>query len=174
MKPPPDFLSTAAEEVLFQRFIRRIKEAGEAITPTAVSEAAEAAASTVRTAAEAVGAVADQTANLLAEAATDASGYIQKYGMEALSALGLLNSEVSGPITVAAATKIVESRRKKDEPIAQVLFRVPEHLRDDVKRLAWDEKRQMDELLTEAVLDLLLKHGRMPKAFQKNPGSQGN
>ena len=33
--------------------------------------------------------------------------------------------------------------------------------------LALDEKRPMDELLTEAVLDLLIKHGRLPKAIEK-------
>ncbi len=99
--------------------------------------------------------------------------FIQKYGIEALSALRLIDHpDVSGPVTVAAAQKIVGNRRNKEDPIAQLLFRVPEHLRDDVKRLALDEKRQMDELLTEAVLDLLLKHGRMPKAFQKGLPAQ--
>ena len=70
--------------------------------------------------------------------------------------------------TALTAQRIVESRRNKEEPVAQLLFRVPESLRDEVRRLSMDEKRQMDELLTEAVLDLLLKHGRTPSALQKH------
>jgi len=36
-----------------------------------------------------------------------------------------------------------------------------------VKRLSVEEKRQMDELLTESVLDLLIKYKRLPKSLQK-------
>ena len=155
-------LPPALEEALFQRLLQRLIEAGRGLTPGTVPESADTAASRSFITAEAVEAAGD----LLT--ASNAGDYIQKHGIEALSALRLIDHPgVSGPVTVAAAQKIVESRRNKKESIAQLLFRVPEHLRDDVKRLAVDEKRQMDELLTEAVLDLLLKHGRMPKAFQK-------
>ena len=57
--------------------------------------------------------------------------------------------------------------------MTQLLFRVPESLRDEVKRLAIDEKRRMDELLTEGVLDLLLKYGRAPKALQAPDAQDG-
>lgn len=70
-------------------------------------------------------------------------------------------------ITALTAKKIIERRRSSEEPVAQLLFRVPESLRDEVRRLAVDKKRQMDELLTESVLDLLIKYGRPPKALQK-------
>ena len=163
----PEPLSVAAEEALFHRLLKRLVEAGD-LASGSVSNAAESAAVGFRSAAEAVETAAKQTGELISAAVVSAAEQIQKHGLEALSSsFGLFDSSVSGPVTVAAAQKIVENRRNKDEPIAQVLFRVPEHLRDDVKRLALDEKRQMDELLTEAVLDLLLKHNRMPKAFQK-------
>jgi len=53
----------------------------------------------------------------------------------------------------------IEARKKHGPPV-QLLFRVPEELRDAVKRLSVDRRRAMDELLIEAVLDLLNKYGR--------------
>ncbi|MFT8953331.1 MAG: hypothetical protein ABF979_13790 [Gluconobacter sp.] len=143
-----------AEEALFQRLLKRmIMEFGKGITLKAPFQAVNLTSSDGLTAA-------------------NAAEYVQKHGTKALGMLDLFgHQEISGSVTLVAAQKIVESRRNKDEPVAQILFRVPEHLRDDVKRLALDEKRQMDELLTEAVLDLLLKYYRMPKAFQISPGS---
>jgi len=68
--------------------------------------------------------------------------------------------------TADAASRIVAARRSGDEPVSQVLFRVPESLRDDIKLLSVTTKRPMEELLTEAVLDLLLKYQRRPRLLE--------
>ena len=129
---------------------------------------AESATTNVGYAAGAVGKVAGDAAGQIANYAKNAADFVQKYpGVLALGAIGPAAPIALLAITALTARRIVESRRSGEEPIAQLLFRVPESLRDDVKRLALDEKRQMDELLTEAVLDLLIKHGRCPKLLRK-------
>ena len=148
--PIRDDPNTDAEEALIQRVVqrvvRRLDEArqsavdGAGTAALAAADVAGSAANKVGYAAGTVGKVAGDAASQIAEYAKNATQF---------------------------ARKIVESRRSGQEPIAQLLFRVPENLRDDVKRLALDERRQMDELLTEAVLDLLIKHGRLPKAIEK-------
>ena len=142
-------LSARAEEALYQRLLRRLGQAGPEVATgagTAAGVVANAAGSAASTIYEAAGGAA----GWVAASAKDAAGYSTTV------------------FTALTAQRIVESRRNKEEPIAQLLFRVPESLRDEVKRLSVDEKRQMDELLTEAVLDLLLKHGRTPSAMQKH------
>lgn len=146
---PKSPLSPDAEEALFQRLLRRLSEAGQE-----VATGAEAAASAVAGAAEAA-------ASSIYEAAEGAADWVATSAKDAVDYSATM-------FTALTAQRIVESRRNKEEPVAQLLFRVPESLRDEVRRLSMDEKRQMDELLTEAVLDLLLKHGRTPSALQKH------
>jgi hypothetical protein len=169
-----DDVFSEAEEALFQRFFRRlgvvtenaVKGAGTAAI--AAADMAGSAASKVNYAADAVGKVAGDAAGQIANYAKTVADFVQKYpGVLAVTAIGPAAPFALLAITALTARKIVENRRSGQEPIAQLLFRVPESLRDDIKRLALDEKRQMDELLTEAALDLLIKHGRLPIAFEK-------
>lgn len=44
---------------------------------------------------------------------------------------------------------------------ASLFFRVPSGLRNNLKRLAAERERRMEELLTEALVDLLIKHGKL-------------
>jgi hypothetical protein len=168
---------TEAEEALTQRIIQRVLRRlgevtqsaveGAGTAATAAADMAGSAASKVNYAASAVGKVAGDAAGQIADYAKDAADFVQKYpGVLAVGAIGPAAPVALVAITALTARKIVESRRSGQEPITQLLFRVPESLRDEVKRLALDEKRQMDELLTEAVLDLLIKHGRSPKAIE--------
>ena len=146
---PSNPLSSDAEEALFQRLLRRLGVAGQEVAAGAEA-AAGAVASAAGSAASSIYEVAEGAADWVATSAKDAIDYSATM------------------FTALTAQKIVESRRNKEEPIAQLLFRVPESLRDEVRRLSVDEKRQMDELLTEAALDLLLKYGRTPSAIQKH------
>lgn len=87
----------------------------------------------------AVGGVAVRGAEVVAQAAADGASYV---------------------------TDTVESALggAKD---AQLFFRVPSGLRHNLKRLAAERDRKMEDLLTEALVDLLIKHGRLlpsPKA----------
>ena len=172
--PTRDDPITNAEEALFQRLLRRLGEVkqsavdGAGTAANAAADVAESATTNVGYAAGAVGKVAGDAAGQIANYAKNAADFVQKYpGVLALGAIGPAAPIALLAITALTARRIVESRRSGEEPIAQLLFRVPESLRDDVKRLALDEKRQMDELLTEAVLDLLIKHGRCPKLLRK-------
>jgi phage-related protein len=171
--PTESPLSAAAEEALFQRLLRRLTDVGQVVAAGAgsaagaVAEVAGSAASGVRSAAGTVGEAASDAAGQIAGRARDAAEFVQRYpGVLALGAIGPAAPAALLAITALTAKKIIENRRSGDEPVAQMLFRVPESLRDEVKRLAVDEKRQMDELLTEGVLDLLIKYGRQPKALQ--------
>ena len=145
-------LSASAEEALYQRLLRRLGQAGQEVA-TGAGTAAGLVANAAGSAASTIYDAAGGAAVWAAASVKDAAGYSTTM------------------LTALTAQRIVESRRNKEEPVAQLLFRVPESLRDEVKRLSVDEKRQMDELLTEAVLDLLLKHGRMPSALQKHAPS---
>lgn len=149
---PDSPLPPGAEEALFQRLLRRLSEASQEAAAGAEAVAG-VVASAAGSAASSIYEVAGGAADWAATSAKDAVDYS------------------TAMLTALTAQKIVESRRNKEEPIAQLLFRVPESLRDEVRRLSVDEKRQMDELLTEAVLDLLLKHGRTPHALQKHAPS---
>jgi hypothetical protein len=163
-EPIRDDPITDAEEALFQRLLRRLSD----VKQSAAADVAESAAAKVSYAAGAVGKVAGDAAGQIADYAKSAADFVQKYpGVLAVGAIGPAAPVALLAITALTARKIVQSRRSGKEPIAQLLFRVPEGLRDEVKRLALDEKRPMDELLTEAVLDLLIKHGRLPKAIEK-------
>ncbi len=154
MSDPEVRLSAVAEEALYQRLLRRLGQTGQ-----------EAAAG-AETAAGRVANVAGSAASTIYEVAGGAASWVAASAKEAAG----YSTTV---FTALTAQRIVESRRNKEEPIAQMLFRVPESLRDEVRRLSVDEKRQMDELLTEAVLDLLLKHGRTPSALQKHAPAEG-
>ena len=171
--PTRDNPATDAEKALFQRFLHFLSQTkddavdGAGAVAAAAADMAGSAATNVGNAAGAVGKVTGDAAGQIANYAKNAADFVQKYpGVLALGAIGPAAPIALLAITALTARKIVESRRSGEEPIAQLLFRVPESLRDDVKRLALDEKRQMDELLTEAVLDLLIKHGRLPKAIE--------
>ncbi len=171
---PESPLSPIAEDALFHRLLKRLNEAGQSalngagVAASAVAGAAESAASRARGAAEAVGGVANDVASQAATYAKDAADFVQKYpGVLAVGAIGPAAPVALVAITALTAKKIIEGRRSGVEPVAQILFRVPESLRDEVKRLSLDAKRPMDELLTEAVLDLLIKNGRTPRALQK-------
>ena len=162
--------ATDAEKALFQRFLRFIGDVkqtavdGTETATMAAADVAGSAATKVGYVAGAVGKVAGDAAGQIAEYAKKAAEFVQKYP-------GVLAVDAIRPAApVALARMIVESRRsgqKRGQRGAQLLFRVPESLRDEVKRLALDEKRDMEELLTEAVLDLLIKHGRLPKLLEK-------
>lgn len=52
---------------------------------------------------------------------------------------------------------------------AQLFFRVPSGLRSNLKALAADEDRKMEELLTEALVDLLVKKGRLLPSPRREP-----
>lgn len=138
--PIRDKSDTDAEEALFERLLRRLGE----VKQTAFDGAGTAAFAAVDVAGSAAANVG-YAAGAVGKVAGGAAGQIADYAKN----------------VAELASKIVKGRRSGQEPIAQLLFRVPESLRDEVKRLALDEKRQMDELLTEAVLDLLIKHGRL-------------
>lgn len=155
-------ISPQTEEALFDRLLRRAKGEIEA-AGRAAAEAAESAAKSAREAADVVGAVASELADGVAFRAKGAADFVWDTLPDAAKD------------TTRAAKRIRDSRTKKggeqgeqlEEEITQLLFRVPASLRDEVKRLALDEKRQMEELLTEGVLDLLLKYRRMPKLLEK-------
>ena len=157
---PVQQLSPAAEDALFQRLLKRLADAtqsavdGAGSVVDAVSDAAGSAAAGVRD-------VATEATDQIATHAKDAVDFVQKYPIASvLGTIGPAGQIVLATITALAAKRVIESRRLGNEPVAQILFRVPESLRDEVKRLSIDSKRQMDELLTEGVLDLLVKYGR--------------
>lgn len=53
---------------------------------------------------------------------------------------------------------------------AQLFFRVPSGLRNNLKQLAAQRGQKMEELLTEALVELLIKHGRLlPPADKREP-----
>jgi hypothetical protein len=170
-------LSPAAEEALFQRLLRRLAKAGQSAVAEAgnavdtIAEVAGSVASSVRGAASAIGEAAGGAADQIVSQAKGAADFAQKHpGILALGSIGLpaLGLPLATAITTAlVARQIVERRRSGREPVAQLLFRAPESLRDEVKRLSVDEKRQMDELLIEGVLDLLIKYGRPSEVFDK-------
>ncbi len=163
----------ALEEALFQRLFRRLEEAGSAALSGAgavggvVMGAAGDAAAGVRDAASVVG-------NAALAGAKEAAAFVQKNpGVLAVGALVVDPPVALLAISALTAKKIIEHRRAGKEPVSQLLFRVPESLRDDVKRLAVDEKKQMDELLIEAVVDLLIKYGRSTRVLQDSEAKDG-
>ena len=52
---------------------------------------------------------------------------------------------------------------------AQLFFRVPSGLRSNLKALAAHEDRKMEDLLTEALVDLLVKKGRLLPSPRREP-----
>lgn len=90
-----------------------------------------------------------------------------------LSEAGVAVGRGAGVVAQAAAdgagyvTDTVESALggAKD---AQLFFRVPSGLRQNLKRLAAESDRKMEELLTEALVDLLVKHGRLLPSPEKS------
>jgi hypothetical protein len=154
---------------LFQQFLGWLNGAGQVAAAGAghVADAAVGAAGTaaegVRGAAVAIGDVAGGVGEKTAENAKDAANFVQKHpGVLAVGAIGPVAPIALAAIAVLTAKKIVESRKNPEINSAQIMFRVPEALRDDVRRLSLDEKRSMEELLTEAVVLLLAQYGRNP------------
>ena len=113
---PDSPLPPGAEEALFQRLLRRLSEASQEAAAGAEAVAG-VVASAAGSAASSIYEVAGGAADWAATSAKDAVDYS------------------TAMLTALTAQKIVESRRNKEEPIAQLLFRVPESLRDEVRRL---------------------------------------
>lgn len=156
---PSDFAKI--EEALFDRLLRHARKEIEAASRIA-TQAADSAARSAREAAEVVEAAASDFAGEMALKAKDAAGAVW-------DTIPSFSRD-----TARAAKTIRESRNKKsgdsiienNDKIIQMLFRVPESMRDDIRQLALNERRQIDELLTESVLDLLLKYSVSPKIFE--------
>lgn len=158
-------VTKALEEALFDRILRRVRDAGVAVAAGA-GAAGDAVIGAVGEAAVGVRDVADAVGNAALAGAKEAAAFVDKY--PGVLAVGALIDPPMALLAISAMTakKIVEYRRTGGEPVSQLLFRVPESLRDEVKRLAVDEKKQMDELLIESVVDLLSKYGRPTKLAQ--------
>lgn len=159
-------ITHALEEALFERLLRRVRDAGIAVVSgagaagDAVMGVAGDAAAGVRDAAGVVG-------NAALAGVKEAAAFVdQNPGILAAGALVIDPPLALVAISALTAKKIIENRRAGKEAVAQLLFRVPESLRDEVKRLAVDQRKQMDELLIEGVVDLLSKYGRPTKFLQ--------
>ena len=103
------------------------KPDGAETAASAAADMAGSAATNVGYAAGAVGKVTGDAAGQIANYAKNAADFVQKYpGVLALGAIGPAARIALLAITALTARKIVESRRSGEEPIAQLLFRVPE------------------------------------------------
>ena len=129
-EPIRDDPITDAEEALFQRLLRRLSD----VKQSAAADVAESAAAKVSYAAGAVGKVAGDAAGQIADYAKSAADSCRISCVLAVGAIGPAAPVALLAITALTARKIVQSRRSGKEPIAQLLFRVPEGLRDEVKR----------------------------------------
>lgn len=119
------------EDALYLRLIARLAAAGVAVGDVAARGAGMAARG-AEVAARGAGVVA-RGAGVAARGAQAAAGSVTE----------TVESALSGA---------------KD---AQLFFRVPGGLRHNLKRLAAERDRKMEDLLTEALVDLLIKHGRL-------------
>jgi len=155
---PP--LPREIEEALFNRFLKRLAEAGQSVGNIA-ADAASSAASGVGSAASFVGSAATDAAGAVAGAASAASEFVMKHPAAlAPLAIGPLAPIAAAAMAALTVKQILEARRSGAEEKAQILFRVPASLHKQVKQLALDKDCAMDELLIEAVLDVLAKNGR--------------
>jgi len=189
VKNESSFGSTAEEleELLYARILRRLAAATSDVgyvVDQAQGVVKSVATSAVANAEWAISHVAPALGTAGAAAQSGASDAIYGVGSLVGHAINKI-SEIPGAIseavgygaqpkpdvdTVALSKQVVRSRGTGGMPVVQILFRAPDVLRDDLKRLAIDEKRPMDELLTEAALNLLLKYQR-PSAeiFLRSP-----
>ena len=143
-EPRPDGAAPKdEEEALFDRFYQRLRDAGLLVSET-VTRAAGSVAGAAGDAAGAVGS-ALQGVSYAAETARD---FVDDQASK-------LSSDIDEVVT-----NIID--RRKSERVAQIMFRVPDDLRLQLKHLSLETNKNMDVLLIQAVVDLLAKHGRGP------------
>lgn len=132
--------ANAQEEALFQRILSRLQAAGGAAA-RGTTAAGHAAASAAQAA-----------------------------GGAAINRGGRVAGAVVGAVTAGAAFA-TETAHDALNGVrdAQIFFRVPSSLRTNIKLLAAEEGRNMDELLREALVDLLVRKGRLLPAPEKDP-----
>jgi hypothetical protein len=157
----PPALPPEVEDALFDRFMKRLVEAAGSVG-TLTSDAAASAASGINSAASVVGSAVGDAATAAGGAASAAGEFVMKHPAALVPlAIGPLAPVMAAAMTALTVKQILEARRSGAEEKAQILFRVPASLHKQIKQLALDKNCAMDELLIEAVVDILAKNGRL-------------